>query len=137
MNELNQSSFESESLIRELSKFGFLSLLFEHAVSDDIIAKLVDCNNQIILVSGKKAVVDSEVEISKLHHVLQVLNQSLISDAHCYYFIHVVFLDHLIFFGSWVFLFLVLNNFFMFLFFNFNLFNFKDLVFNWNVILNK
>jgi hypothetical protein len=51
------------------------SLEFEHGVSDDVVAELVDGDDQVIVVSGQQVVVDSVVEITHVHHVLQVSNQ--------------------------------------------------------------
>lgn len=57
-------------------------MIFEHAVSDLAIAINLLCNGQVIVVSLKQVVVDSEVGVAALHHVLQVLNHGLLSLAH-------------------------------------------------------
>jgi len=46
----------------------------EHAVRDNAVAKVVDCNNQVIVVSDEKVVVDLVVEVTHVHHVLQVVD---------------------------------------------------------------
>jgi hypothetical protein len=49
-----------------------LSLELKHGVWDNVVAELVDGNDQVIVVSGQQVVVDLVVKIAHVHHVLQV-----------------------------------------------------------------
>jgi hypothetical protein len=65
----------------------------EDGVSDNVVAELVDGYNQVVAVSGQHSVVDLEVKITHVHHVLQVLSETQILDVGCLEFLQVVFLQ--------------------------------------------
>ena len=57
------------------------SLVSEHAVTNDAVAQQVYGDSKVIVVSLEEVVVDLEVGVADIHHVLEVLNQSLISQS--------------------------------------------------------
>jgi hypothetical protein len=56
-------------------------LVSEHAVTNDAVAQQVYGDSKVIVVSLEEVVVDLEVGVADIHHVLEVLNQSLISQS--------------------------------------------------------
>lgn len=65
------------------------SVSFEDAIADHVIAELVDCNHEVIVVSHEQLQVDFEVEIAHVHHVLKVLLELLILASHVFKLFHV------------------------------------------------
>jgi len=62
---------------------------FEDALGDEVVAEFVDGDDQVISVSGEEVVVDHEVQVAHVHHVLHVLNQGLVLDVGSLQLLHV------------------------------------------------
>jgi len=63
--------------------------LFKDALSDHVVAKLVNGNNEIVVISYEEVEVHSEVEVTHPHHVHKVLNISIVADIGFFKFLEI------------------------------------------------